>query len=265
MQIYPVPAFQDNYLWVLTDTDSSQAAVVDPGDAVPVLAFLARHSLQLQAILVTHHHADHIGGISTLLSAFPEAVVYGPDTSRIPQVTHAVCEGSQIRILGRHFRVLEVPGHTLEHIAYVSEPDISEPDDTSSPALFCGDTLFAGGCGRMFEGTPPMMQASLQKLANLPPDTAVYCAHEYTLGNLRFANAVMPDNQALQQRQVRDTATRANNLPTVPSTIATELATNPFLRCNDLKVVEMAGQVEPLPSPDPASVFGILRRWKDRF
>lgn len=260
LHIHPVKAFNDNYLWVFHPEGGTQACVVDPGDAAPVLAWLDEAGLQLAAILVTHHHGDHIGGIKALLD-HTRVPVYGPATPRIPQVTHPVAEGDLVNELGYEFRVLAVPGHTLEHIAYVSTRAVTP----AGPALFCGDTLFAAGCGRMFEGNPVMMQGSLQKLADLSPDTLVYCAHEYTLGNLRFATAVMPDNAALQARQREATAQRERNEPTVPSRLAIELATNPFLRCSEPEVVRMAVSVEALPATDPASVFGALRRWKDRF
>ncbi|MDR2212319.1 MAG: hydroxyacylglutathione hydrolase [Pseudomonadales bacterium] len=254
LEIRPIPAFADNYLWLLVD--GGRAAVVDPGDAAPVLDHLARHKLQLSAILLTHHHADHIGGVGALLDECGPLPVYGPKTPRMPLVNQPVHEGSAIEVLGQSFTVLEVPGHTLEHLAYFS---------AGARALFCGDTLFGAGCGRMFEGTPPMMQASLQKLAALPPDTLIYCAHEYTLSNLRFATAVMPDNAQLHERQRQDAAKRAVNEPTLPSALALELATNPFLRCAAPEVVTMAASVEDLPEHNPASVFGVLRRWKDRF
>jgi hydroxyacylglutathione hydrolase len=260
LDIHPIPAFQDNYLWLLVDPATRQAAVVDPGDAQPVIAYLQQHDLRLAAILITHHHADHIGGVGTLLNRFGPLDVYGPETPRIPHVNQPVKEGSTPTVLGQLFDVLEVPGHTLEHIAYVSREPLK-----AGRALFCGDTLFAAGCGRMFEGTPPMMQASLQKLASLPPDTLVYCAHEYTLSNLRFATAVMPDNPALQERQQREAAKRERGEPTVPSALAVELATNPFLRCADPAVIAKAESVEALPARDAATVFGALRRWKDRF
>jgi hydroxyacylglutathione hydrolase len=260
LNIRPINAFQDNYHWLLVDSATGQAAVVDPGDAEPVLAYLAQQGLQLTAILITHHHADHIGGVGTLLAKWGPLPVYGPQTPRIPQVNQPVQEGAAVTVLGQTFDVLEVPGHTLEHIAYVSRESLQH-----GRALFCGDTLFAAGCGRMFEGTPPMMQGSLQKLAALPADTLVYCAHEYTMSNLRFANAVMPNNAALHERQSRDAAKRERGEPTVPSTLAIELATNPFLRCTEPDVVAAAAGVETLQQHDPATIFGVLRRWKDRF
>lgn len=260
LRIHPVKAFNDNYLWVFHQEGGRQACVVDPGDAAPVLAWLDEAGLQLAAILVTHHHGDHIGGIQALLDR-ARVPVYGPATVRIPQVTHPVAEGALIEVLDHEFRVLAVPGHTLEHIAYVS----TAPVTPAGPALFCGDTLFAAGCGRMFEGTPPMMHGSLRKLAELAPDTQVYCAHEYTLGNLRFAAAVMPDNADVQMRVTQESAKRARGEPTVPSNIGLERRTNPFLRSAEPAVVAAALRHEPGGGSDPATVFGILRRWKDAF
>jgi hydroxyacylglutathione hydrolase len=260
LHIEPIKAFNDNYLWVLHEPGGTRAFVVDPGDAGPVLDWLERRGMTLAGILVTHHHGDHIGGIDTLLK-HARVPVFGPATPRIRQVTHAVAEGERITVLGHEFRVLEVPGHTLEHIAYVSTGRVT----SAGPALFCGDTLFAAGCGRMFEGTPPMMHASLRKLAELEPDTQVYCAHEYTLGNLRFAAAVMPDNADLSARIASDSAKRERGEATVPSSIDIELRTNPFLRSTDAKVIAAAQRQQPGSAHDPATIFGVLRRWKDGF
>jgi hydroxyacylglutathione hydrolase len=260
LHIEPVKAFNDNYLWVFHEEGGTQACAVDPGDAAPVLAWLDATGLQLAAILVTHHHGDHIGGIDTLLQRF-KVPVYGPATPRIPQVTHAVTDGDVVSVLGHEFRVLSVPGHTMEHIAYVSKDRVSE----NGPALFCGDTLFAAGCGRMFEGTPPVMHASLRKLAALPLDTQVFCAHEYTMSNLRFAAAVMPDNADVKQRIRNDGAKRERNEATVPSSIGLELRTNPFLRSAEPAVIAAAQRHQPGSAIDPATIFGVLRRWKDSF
>ncbi|HEY0960837.1 MAG TPA: hydroxyacylglutathione hydrolase [Pseudomonadales bacterium] len=260
LNIEPVKAFNDNYLWVIHEPGSNQACVVDPGDAAPVLEWLDRNGMRLAAILVTHHHGDHIGGIDKLL-ARARVPVYGPATPRIPQVTNAVAEGDRITVLNHEFSVLAVPGHTLEHIAYVSTARVTD----AGPVLFCGDTLFAAGCGRMFEGTPPMMHDSLRKLADLAPDTQVYCAHEYTLSNLRFAAAVMPDNADVQARIALDSATRERGQPTVPSSIGVERRTNPFLRAAEPAVIAAAQRHQPGSANDPATVFGVLRRWKDGF
>lgn len=260
LELRPLPAFSDNYIWVFAQRGSAQVCVVDPGDAGPVLRYLQEHGLALEAILLTHHHADHIGGVQDLLkhAAVP---VYGPRSSRIPFVTHVVAAGDTVTVAQTRFEVLEVPGHTLEHIAYASAASATTPE----PVLFCGDTLFGAGCGRMFEGTPPMMQASLQQLAQLPPHTRVCCAHEYTLSNLRFAAAVMPESAAVRQRGARDGALRKAGVPTLPSHLADELATNPFLRCGKPEVIAAAQQRAPGSANDPASVFGVLRSWKDTF
>lgn len=261
LTVTAVPAFQDNYIWVFHQEGSNRACVVDPGTAEPVLRYLATAGLQLEAILLTHHHADHIGGVADLLKQQPVTVV-GPASSRIPGVTQTVQEGSTVQVAGITLQVMEVPGHTLEHIAYYSGPSVT----AQGPVLFCGDTLFAAGCGRMFEGTAPMMHASLLKLAHLAPATRVYCAHEYTLSNLRFAQQVMPGNPAVVDRIARETAKRERNEPTLPSSIELELATNPFLRCDDLAVqATLSAQVQVSDLSDAAAVFGALRGWKDRF
>lgn len=260
LQIDPVKAFNDNYLWTFHKQGDVFACVVDPGDAQPVIEYLAANQLKLAAILVTHHHADHIGGINKLLARY-DVPVYGPGSVKIPQVTHPLKESDSVTILGVEFTVLEVPGHTLEHIAYYAPAS----GNLAAPVLFCGDTLFAAGCGRMFEGTPPMMYGSLQKLASLPPDTRVFCTHEYTMSNLNFAKAVMPDNPSLLQRIRDEKNKRDQNLPTLPSSIALELQTNPFLRCSDPLVVMRAASHANIEQEDPAAIFGILRRWKDTF
>lgn len=258
LTILALPAFQDNYLWLIHDGE--HAAVVDPGDAGPVLAALAEHGLQLTAILLTHHHADHIGGVPRLLE-HAQVPVFGPASENIAVVTVPLAEGARVDLPGLALAldVLDVPGHTRGHIAYVSQ---GQPEKW----LFCGDTLFAGGCGRLFEGTPAQMATSLAKLAALPGDTLVYCAHEYTLANLRFAAAVEPDNRALQLRLVSEAGKRADNVPTVPSTIELEQATNPFLRVASPAIVaslEAAGRAQP--GATPTELFAALREWKNVF
>lgn len=254
--IQPIAAFTDNYIWLLFDDESRRAYVVDPGDAAPVSATLAEMQLELEGILITHHHLDHIGGVRELRQQF-SPVVYGPHNPAIERVDHRLGAGDRIEVLGLAFEVMEVPGHTLDHIAYFHAGE--------RPLLFCGDTLFAGGCGRVFEGTPPMMYASLQSLATLPPETAVYCAHEYTLANLAFARAVEPDNAALADRVAQAEATRARNEPTVPSELGLELATNPFLRCSEPALQASLESQGKLGQRDGAQVFAVVRGWKDTF
>jgi hydroxyacylglutathione hydrolase len=258
LRVLAVPAFQTNYLWLVHD--GVHAAVIDPGDAEPILAALAAHDLTLTAILLTHHHADHIGGVATLLRHAP-VPVFGPRHDGIAAVSCAQDEGAVFQVPGLDLalRVLEVPGHTLGHIAYLSEQ--------RAPAwLFCGDTLFAGGCGRMFEGTPPQFSASLDRLAALPPDTLVYCAHEYTLANLAFAETVEPDNAAIGQRIAQEGAKRAAGLPTIPTTIGLERATNPFLRYRQPAIArQLVAHGKLAPGLAPLATFAALREWKNTF
>ena len=253
--IIPIPAFADNYVWLLRERRA--AVVVDPGDAAPVQAYLDREGLDLAAIVATHHHGDHVGGIEALVARRP-VPVYGPARETIPARTRALREGESVVLdeLGLELVVLDVPGHTAGHIAYTGRV-------ADAPVLFCGDTLFAAGCGRIFEGTPATMWASLSKLAALDPATRVFCAHEYTLANLRFAAAVEPANAALAQRQARDAALRDRGQPTVPSTIADELATNPFLRAGDPAVRAAAEAHAGRPLDGDVAVFAELRAWKN--
>lgn len=256
LDIQPIEAFSDNYIWLLADADSGTAFVVDPGDAAPVVARLEELGLALAGVLVTHHHFDHVGGLAALRERY-EPLVYGPDNPAIEGIDRVLRQGDSIEVFGLPFTVLEVPGHTLDHIAYFHDGD--------NPLLFCGDTLFAGGCGRVFEGNPPMMLQSLESLAALPAATRVYCAHEYTLANLAFARAVEPDNDALAARVSAAEATRARGEPTVPSDIGLELATNPFLRCGEGALRDaLAGQGR-LEGTTPAEVFTTVRGWKDNF
>jgi len=258
LRVLAVPAFKDNYLWLVHD--GVHAAVVDPGDAEPILAALAAHHLTLTAILLTHHHADHIGGVPALLAS-TDVPVFGPRADGITAVTVPLAEGDRVEVpgLALRLRVLDVPGHTLGHIAYVSEtPDANW--------LFCGDTLFAGGCGRLFEGSPAQMRDSLAKLAALPGDTSVYCAHEYTLANLRFAQAAEPGNADIPRRIEAESAKRAQGVPTVPSTIALEKSTNPFLRYAEPAIAaELIAQGRLAPGSDTLASFAALREWKNTF
>jgi hydroxyacylglutathione hydrolase len=257
LTIDPIPAFSDNYIWLIHDPDSREAFVVDPGDAAPVVERLQELSLQLTGILITHHHFDHTGGLEQLIERY-SPVVYGPANPAVQGIDKRVAAGDQVQVLGETFQVMEVPGHTLDHIAYYHTAE--------APLLFCGDTLFAGGCGRVFEGTPPMMHQSLLSLAALPPSTRIYCAHEYTLANLAFARAVEPDNEALRRRLAQAEATRGRDEPTVPSNIELELATNPFLRCAEPALIEsLRKQGRLAGSSAPPEVFATVRGWKDNF
>jgi len=256
MKLNPLPAFQDNYLWFMHD--GRRALVVDPGDAQPVLATLQRESLQLEAILVTHHHADHTGGVDALREA-TNAAVYGPARERIPEPFTRLTEGDAVNVLGLRFSVLEVPGHTAGHIAYYCD------DVDGKPLLFCGDTLFSGGCGRLFEGTPADMLASLDKLAALPGETRVCCTHEYTLSNLKFASAVEPGNLELINYRAHCENLRARGLPTLPSSIEQEKAINPFLRSRVPGVTQAARAHDAATGADEVSVFATLRQWKNEF
>ncbi len=262
MQIHTVPAFQDNYLWV--GAVGRRAAVVDPGDAAPVQRFLDDHGLELAAILATHHHGDHVGGLAALASRWA-CPVFGPADDGVAGLTERLREGDRISVPGLALAldVLDVPGHTAGHIAYVHAQGDARPGH--EPLLFCGDTLFACGCGRLFEGPPAQMTSSLAKLARLPGPTRVYCAHEYTMANIRFAEAVEPGNARLAERKARDSAKRARDEPTVPSTIDEELATNPFLRCSEPEVRAAAEKRAGRALKDPVDVFATLRAWKNTF
>lgn len=251
--VVPLSAFADNYIWTIRDERC--AVVVDPGDAQPVIDYLDREKLELVAILNTHHHADHVGGNAALL-ARTRVPVFGPRDERIPEVSTRLADGQRFRL--PHFDIemetLEIPGHTRSHIAFAG-----------GGMLFCGDTLFAAGCGRLFEGTPRQMHDSLTRLIRLPDDTRVYCGHEYTLSNLKFARAAEPDNAQLAVLEARMQALRDAGEPTLPSTIAQEKATNPFVRVDAIGVINSASARAGKKLSDPVSVLGEIRDWKNNF
>lgn len=257
LNIYPAPAFRDNYIWIIHNTE--QAVAIDPGDASPVLEYLESEQLQLNAILITHHHPDHTGGNRKLLDLF-DVPVYGPKKETIPTVTHPVQEQDTIHLpdFSIMLDVIEIPGHTHGHIAYYGS--FQEKN-----RLFCGDTLFSCGCGRIFEGTPQQMFLSLQKLTGLPDDTLVYCAHEYTLSNISFASTVEPDNDELQKQAHRVKQLRNKDKPTLPTTIAMEKACNPFLRCRQPTIIHNVRRHTKLKLEEPIEVFTALREWKNCF
>jgi hydroxyacylglutathione hydrolase len=251
--VIQIPAFKDNYIWLLRQ--GASAVVIDPGEATPVLEVLRRERLSLVSILITHHHKDHQGGVDALLTHSPSTEVFGPAQESITGLTRPLRGGERVcpGLPDLELQAIAVPGHTLGHLAYYGEG-----------RLFCGDTLFAGGCGRLFEGTARSMAESLARLAALPDDTQVYCAHEYTEANLRFALAVEPGNHALRHRAGEAAARRARGLSTVPSTLAVEKATNPFLRCQ-MPEVAAAARSRGMTESDPVAVFAALRAWKDSF
>lgn len=254
MPVHAVAAFQDNYIWLIQSAHSDRVLIVDPGDAAPVLSALKTLQLVPAAILITHHHADHTGGIAALSAQFP-VPVYGPADEAISGVSHAVTDGDQLHINDFDLiTVMDTGGHTAGHISYLTNHQ-----------LFCGDTLFAGGCGRLLGGRADQLFASLQQIAALPDHTEIFCAHEYTVANLQFALAVEPDNVDLQQRFTDSQKLRAKNQPTVPSNLALEKATNPFLRCHINAVKQAAEQRAGQTLSSPLAVFTELRQWKDNF
>jgi len=251
MQIEPILAFEDNYIWALRH--EGKVAVVDPGEAAPVERFLKQTGDRLGAILVTHHHGDHTGGIAELVARYP-VPVYGPAREAQAVVTHPLAEGDRVTLLGVDFVVMEVPGHTLGHIVYYAREGL----------LFCGDTLFGAGCGRVFEGTLAQMHTALARIAALPATTQVYCAHEYTESCLRFAKTVEPNNAAIAARIESVKCQRAARQPSVPSTLAEELATNPFLRWQAPGVIAAATAHLGHPPANDTETFSAIRIWRDQ-
>lgn len=251
LDIKSIPAFNDNYIWLIQNSDQ-RCAVVDPGDAKPVLEYLEQHDLSLEAILITHRHNDHIGGVSELVRQYPNVSVVGPANEPVPTLTLAVEAGDQIELFDEVFLVLGLEGHTLGHIGFVGDGKV-----------FCGDVLFSAGCGRVFEGTMEQMHTSLAKLAALPEETEVYCAHEYTASNVAFALAVEPDNEQLQQYRDEVNRLRAQNQPTVPTTIRREKWINPFLRTDQQSV--MRSVANRTLETDSLAIFTALREWKNEF
>lgn len=251
LTLIPLPAFDDNYIWVLHD--DRHAVAVDPGDPAPLIAYLDAHRLTLTAVLITHHHRDHTGG-NTLLRQRYDCPIHAPDNPRIPAVTHVLRGGDTLDLAapGLHFEILATPGHTLDHISYVGHG-----------CVFCGDTVFGCGCGKLFEGTPAMMATSLDAILSLPDATRVCCAHEYTLSNIDFAKTIDGTNPALLERERADRVLRAHHQPTLPSTLALEKKTNPFLRFHDPDMTAFAANYLNRPHPSPAEVFGAIRAAKD--
>ena len=256
LKVRPVRAFSDNYIWLIeSPLAPGRVVAVDPGEADPVIVELHRSGSSLAAILLTHHHPDHIGGVAELLDLGPVPVI-GPDDARIALRSRTVRDSDACDLpdLGLSFEILAVPGHTLSHIAFWGHG-----------ALFCGDTLFSAGCGRLFEGTPTQMNASLNRLRDLPPQTRVFCGHEYTAANLRFALAVEPDNRTTLEYQDAVQRTRAAQAPSLPSLMSLEIRINPFLRCDSSAIREAAEAHAGRPLPKAADVFAELRAWKDQF
>jgi hydroxyacylglutathione hydrolase len=256
LTITPIPAFEDNYIWCIEDVKSETFIVVDPGDAHVVIEHAIKIEKKLSAILVTHHHADHTGGIADLVNYFGELPIFGPIKSPYSGTTQSVVEGHTVNVFGSKFKVIEIPGHTLDHIAYHSD---------EQGLLFCGDTLFLAGCGRVFEGTPEQMHLSLSKIMALPGTTKAYPTHEYSLANLEFAMTVDGNNDALKLAQRMCKRIRAKNGVTLPTCLAQESAINPFVRTHDKAVIASAEFYKGQALNSPSDVFAALRQWKNSF
>lgn len=254
VRVDPIPAFGDNYIWCLHN--KAHAWLVDPGEAPPVLNYLQSEALILEGILITHHHPDHIGGVKKLLEQYPDISVIGPVSTRIPNLTQEVTEGEKVTLskLDCVLSVLEVPAHTKEHIAYYG-----------APGLFCGDTLFSAGCGRLFEGTPEQMHHNLRRFAELPDQTQVFCAHEYTQSNNQFALAILQDDTDFKEHQHHVAMMRNAGKPTIPTTIGQEKRVNPFMRVHEQKVADAVAKHTQTPLKDEIDVFAAMRHWKDTF
>ncbi|PTQ85308.1 hydroxyacylglutathione hydrolase [Nitrosomonas ureae] len=256
LNIHPVPAFKDNYIWIAHNRN--YAIIIDPGTAVPVIEYLRLKKLQPSAILITHHHSDHTGGIAELLQLF-DIPVYGPGNESIAAITNPVQQNDIVNLpeISLNLTVLDTPGHTRGHIAYYG----SDPWHM----IFCGDTLFSCGCGRIFEGSATQLYQSLQKISRLPDATLIYCAHEYTLGNIAFARTVNPENKKLNEFAITAQELRHKNIPTIPTTLSLEKAINPFLRCEHQPIINSAQNYSAQPMQNPDNVFKVLREWKNKF
>lgn len=254
-KITALKALEDNYVWAIHGTDASHIIVIDPGEASPVLTYLKENNLTLDGILLTHHHWDHTNGVKILVKHFPNIPVYGSETDKVKGITKFIKEGDEIIFenLNSPIQILEIPGHTLGHVAYIYDN-----------ALFCGDTLFSAGMGKIFEGTAAQMHHSLEKLKKLPSDTLIYCAHEYTLANIKFAQMIDPKNKVLENRKLEVENLRKNHLPSLPVPLSTELQTNPFLRCEDADVLN-ALQERGYTQNDPIDALLFLRELKNKF
>lgn len=257
LKVEPVPIYQDNYVWMILEPHGKQAWAVDPGDAGPVQRFAAQNKLTLAGILITHSHWDHVSGIDELVHAL-DVPVYGPKTPSIPQITHPVSEGDRFMLWNASVQVMEVPGHMPEHLCYLAAHN-------NVNQLFCGDVLFSAGCGRIFSGTPAELKHSLDRLRQLPSDTLVYCAHEYTLANIAFAKTVEPANKALAERELEVLESRHSGIPSLPTSVGAERQFNPFLRYDHPEVVKSISKKVNNAPPDMLTAFTWLRQWKDEF